>query len=404
MNKQSGNNSIIIGIDIRNIGKKRTGDEVVFLNLVKQYVVLTENNSDFQHWQFKLFTDIQDKENLKKIKQQLGIAGKNNFEIISLKSSNKFIWNIWTLPRYLRKNLINIYHTQYITPFFIPRQIKIVSHIHDLSFKVYRQFIKKRDLFFLNFLIPFSLRRADKIIAVSQFTSKEIKKYYPSVKDKITVVWNASNLIKKEKLEEIKQAKEKIRQKYNLPLRYILYIGTLQPRKNLITLIQAYLKIKNKIGNLKLVIAGNTQAYNLDQKLQPYIQQFIQRKVNLSSSGSIIYFPGYIEEEDKMKIIASSEMFIYPSFYEGFGIPLLEAMSAGVPVLASNISPHREVGEEAIEYFSPQNIDELSKKMYNIYIDKNLQQKLREKELERVKNFSWRKSAQKMLGVYKELV
>ena len=174
-----------IGIDIRLIGKKRTGDEVVFFNLVKNFARIDSKNN------YHLFTDVTDRETLEAIKQLLGIERKENFKIVALKPPNRFAWNFWTLPNYLRKNPVDIYHTQYITPWFVPRHTKIITIIHDISFNLFPQFIKKSDLFFLKTLIPISLRRADKIIGVSQFTRDEIIKYYKTNPEKVECVYNS---------------------------------------------------------------------------------------------------------------------------------------------------------------------------------------------------------------------
>jgi glycosyltransferase involved in cell wall biosynthesis len=174
-----------IGIDIRNIGKKRTGDEAVFFNLVKNLANIDSKNDYF------LFTDITGKVILQKIIAELGIANKPNFKIISLKCPNKFIWNAWILPGYLKNSPVDVYHTQYITPFFVPKKVKIITTIHDISFNFFPRFIKWRDLFFLKTLIPTSLKKADKIIAVSQFTKGEIIKYYKINPNKVEVVCNA---------------------------------------------------------------------------------------------------------------------------------------------------------------------------------------------------------------------
>jgi len=204
-----------IGIDIRNIGKKRTGDEVVFFNLVKNLALMDRNN------QYKLFTDITDTLTLEMIKKDLGIENKDNFEIIPLKTRNRFCWNFWTLPGYLRKNPVNIYLTQYIVPLFVPKAVKIITIIHDVSFKVHKEFIKKSDLFFLGLLMPRSLRRADKIIGVSKFTADEIIKFYKIDPAKVTWIHNAVSddfLAQDISEEKIKRIKEK----YGLPPKYIL--------------------------------------------------------------------------------------------------------------------------------------------------------------------------------------
>ena len=424
-----------IGIDIRNISKKRTGDEVVFFELVRSLrntnftkLRSTNNNAKIK---FYLFTDIGDEKILESIKRDLGIEKMEDFEVVPLvKNStgffallrmtvlaNKFIWNIWTLPKYLRKHPVDVYHTQYITPFFVPRKIKIITHIHDVSFKAYRQFIKWSDLFFLKILIPWSLKRADKIIAVSEFTKNEIIKYYfkspliplfqrGKLKEKVEVVYNATSLRITNSYETTNKLREKIRKKYNLPERFILYMGTLQPRKNIPMLIKAYAKIKNKIPGIKLVIAGNRDAHNFDGEINEVMKQSaLTPNPSPKGRGRIeadIIFPGFIEEKDKMILIGMARLFVFPSLYEGFGIPILEAMSQNVPVAASDIPSLSEVGGNAYIKFNPRDLDEVAEKLYTACADKDLRKKLINLGQSRVKFFSWEKAAEKMLKAYKE--
>lgn len=373
-----------IGIDIRNIGKQRTGSEVVVLELTKNILELDRKN------EYLLFTDTKDEVVLKNIKEKLNLEGKNNAQIISLEAKNKFIWAAWVMPRYMHQNKLDIFHTEYILPFFIPKNIKVVTHIHDVSFKVYRKMILKKDLFFLDLLIPRSINRSDKIIAVSEFTKDEIIKYYKVDSAKIEVVFNSINVSSQEVSEEMKRI---VRLKYNLPEKFILYIGTLQPRKNVATLIDAYAKVKVKNPEIKLVIAGNKSAHNFDIKIDEAIE-----KNSLSSDD--MFFTGFIEVEDKTVIYKMAQVFVYPSFYEGFGIPVLEAMSQGVPVVISDIKPHIEVAKEAGTYFPPLDVDILADKLYNICVDKNENNRLIELGLARVNLFSWKKSAQKMLDIF----
>lgn len=372
-----------IGIDIRNIGKQRTGSEVVVLELTKNILELDREN------EYLLFTDTTDETVLNNIKEKLNLADKKNAQIISLKAGNKFVWAAWTMPRYMHKNKLDVFHTEYILPFFIPKSIKVVVHIHDVSFKVYRQMILKKDLFFLDLLIPRSIKRADKIIAVSQFTKDEILKYYKVDEKKIAVVFNSINVIEEDVTEELKNA---VRVKYKLPENFILYIGTLQPRKNVPALIEAYAKIKNKI-DIKLVISGNKGAHNFDEKIEKAIA-----RNNLTNKD--IIFTGFIEIQDKTILYKMAQVFVYPSFYEGFGIPVLEAMSQGVPVLISDIGPHREVAGDAGIYFPPRDIDILANKLYNICVDKEKRSELTRLAVARVNFFSWKKSAQEMLNIF----
>lgn len=379
-----------IAIDSRNIGKKRTGDEVVFFNLAKnfsasdgenEYVLLTDRNPE---------KDADLRESIRRM--QLG----PNFKVVNLceGGANRFVWNAWTLPRYLRKNLVDILLVQYITPFFVPKKIKIATIVHDVSFKVFPQLIRKSDLFFLSLLIPMSLRRADRIIAVSRFTAEEIIKYYKIEKKKVVWIHNAvgENFLEDCPYEQV----EAVRKKYALPEKFILYIGTLQPRKNLPALIEAYVKMSNeKRGDLKLVLAGG-KGHNFDSQIEDFIKSY--------SLQEHVYLPGFIDEADKPALIKAAHVFCYPSLYEGFGIPILEAMTLGVPVLASDIPPHVEVTAGAALLFDVNDPADLTEKLARIASDEMLRTQLKEKEASQMKNFSWRKTAEKMLEIYREML
>jgi glycosyltransferase involved in cell wall biosynthesis len=374
-----------IGIDIRNIGKKRTGDEVVFFNLVKNLAEIDSQND------YLLFTDTKDSGVLQYIVKNLGIEGRKNFQIISLPTINKFTWNFWTLPQYLKKNPLDVYHTQYILPFFISKKIKLITTIHDVSFMAYPEMIKKSDLFFLRTLIPWSLKRADKIIAISEFTKNEIIKYFKTPAEKIEVVYNAvgDNFYQEISEEKLKTVKEK----YNLPDKFILYVGTMQPRKNLPVLIEAFASLADR-QTYKLVLAGNKSGHNFDKNIDANIEKFHLRNE--------IIFPGFIDEADKPALYKLADIFCFPSLYEGFGIPLLEAMTQGTPVIASNIAPHREIAGQATFFFEPKNSDDLAEKIEKIIKDSILKNQLIEEGKIKILKFSWKNSAEKILAIYQE--
>ncbi len=378
-----------IGIDIRLIGKKRTGDEVVFFNLVKNLARIDSEN------EYRLLTDETDENKLLEIRQRLGIEEKQNFQIVSLGKQNKFSWNFWSLAKYLKKNPVDVFETQYITPWFVSRKIKIITIIHDISFNFFPAHIKFLDLLFLRLLIPISLKRADRIVAVSEFTKKEIEKYYQISAEKIEVIFNA---VSEDFLrQDVSQGKlEQVREKYELPDRFLLYMGTLQPRKNLPFFIEAFAKLKQQIPDLKLVIAGNLKAHNVDLQIENKIKQ-------LSLENEVI-FPGFIDEDDKAAIFALAHVFVFPSLYEGFGIPILEAMSQGVPVVASNIESLKEIGSDCALFFDVQSLDNLAEKLYTACMDQKVRERLIPMGKERVSFFSWEKSARKTIETYANLL
>ena len=396
-----------IGIDIRLIGKKQTGSEAVFFNLVKNLASIDRTNN------YLLFTDMADQKVLKKIKKDLDIADKNNFEVVSLTRPsgtlsqrergiwkkifrNKFSWNFWTLPTHLRKNPVDMYLTQYITPFFVPKKIKIATIIHDISFVRYSQFIKFFDLFFLRTLIPVSLRRADKIIGVSKFTRQEIIDYYRAKPQKVDYIYNA---VSEDFLKaDVSWKKiEAVREKYQLPEKYILYIGTMQPRKNIPILIDAFAKLLSKpakLDSIKLVIAGG-KGHNYDTGIDAAIKKHgLEKRV---------LFTGFVDEEDKAAVMSAAEVFCLPSLYEGFGIPILEAMSAGVAVVSSDIAPHREIAQEAALFFDPGSSSELSEKLLEVLNNNKQKASLARKGKLQAQKFSWRNTAEKMKKIFESM-
>jgi len=378
-----------IGIDIRNIGKKRTGDEVVFFNLVKNLALLDSQN------EYRLLTDISDETILQEIRISLGIENKPNFKVVSLVAKSKFDWNFSVVSKYIKRHPLDIYHTQYILPFFIPKKTKLFTTIHDASFLAYPEHIKFSDLLFLKILIPRSLKRATKIVAVSEFTKNEIIKYYHPDPEKIIV---AQNAVGENFLQNLNESESPFamdtRNKYSLPPEFILYVGTLQPRKNLPVLIEAFAKIKKEIGETKLVLFGNREAHNFDPKIDAKIKEFSLEKD--------VLLPGFVDEKDKPAVFKLAKVFIFPSLYEGFGIPILEAFASGIPVIASAILPHQEVAENSALFFNPTDTNELSQKIKFVLADEAIRQNLIEKGKQKLNSFSWKENAQKILKNYQK--
>ncbi|HLM84149.1 MAG TPA: glycosyltransferase family 1 protein [Candidatus Bathyarchaeia archaeon] len=385
-----------IGIDIRLIGKKQTGSEAVFFNLVKNLADINRGGLTSTDKEYFLYTDNDPEKNsdLKSEIEKLRLS--NKFKIVFLNSPNRFWWNLWALPNYLRKNPVDVFHTQYIAPFWLPKNVKLVLTIHDISFNFFPKFIKFSDLLFLKTLIPRSLRMASKIIAVSSFTKNEIEKYYHIPADNVVSIHNGVDfeLFNQAIAQEIR---EEVRKKYNLPEKFLLYIGTLQPRKNIPVLIES-LKILNEKYNqegIRLVIAGNRKAHNFDLKINEAISKY-----NLQDS---VIFPGWIDGEDKPALYKLAQCFVFPSLYEGFGIPIIEAMAAGVPVVSSNSSCLPEVGKDGALYADQKKPEEFAKIIQEVLSDENLRKDLIAKGSETAKNYTWQKNAQKTLELYKNL-
>lgn len=160
-------------------------------------------------------------------------------------------------------------------------------------------------------------------------------------------------------------------------------------------LLEAYAKTKDRLGDIKLVICGNQKAHNYDKRISNSLE-------NNNLKDDII-FPGFIDEQDKKTIFQSAQAFVFPSFYEGFGIPVLEAMSQNVPVLAADIPSLKEIAKDGALYFDVASLDDFSKKLYAVSVDNKLREELTKTGKEIVSFFSWENSARKTLAIYEEM-
>lgn len=279
---------------------------------------------------------------------------------------------------------------------FVPYRVKgkVVVTVHDLLYLRYPEAVEGKYLKIFREELQRSLDRADRIIAVSEFTKKEIIDYFKINPEKIVVVYNGVDT-EKFKGGISHQKSFEIREKYNLPENFFLHVGTLQPRKNLERLVEAYYEYgKQKDSESHLVLAG--------AKWHKFEGVF--KKIRDFGLEGEVHFIGYVEEKDKPYLYKLARALVFPSFYEGFGIPPLEAMATGIPVLASRSSAIPEVVGDAAYLFDPYSIGEITRALIEISRNKSLAEELVQKGRIRCELFSWEKSAEKILGIYNNLM
>ncbi|EKE20082.1 MAG: glycosyl transferase, group 1 [uncultured bacterium] len=299
----------------------------------------------------------------------------------------KFAWEIFKKkPEVLWIGLHNL-------PWFRRPSLKTVVTIHDLAFKFFPEYFTRKDLFKLNLLADHAIKKADKIIAISNSTKKDILKLYPEVSvEKISVVhhgFNAELFQKEIPLED----SARILETYNLkPETYLLYIGAIQPRKNLEVLISAFEKIKESKPELKLVFAGE----------KAWMWEGVAKRIENSSFKKDIIITGKVPFCDMPVLLKNASIFVFPSLYEGFGIPVLEAFASGVPVICANNSSLPEVGGDASLYFEGNSATDLQEKIQSILESPALREELVKRGTERVKEFSWEKCAKSTLDIIKK--
>lgn len=308
----------------------------------------------------------------------------------------KLIWPIIPIPYALFfPNNVDI------TQFFncvVPPGIKgkSVVVVHDMAYKIYPQTVRIKTRRWLQLTFKRSCQRADAIVTVSESSKRDIIKYMGIEAEKITVMPNGVDLNYFHNHYDNKEI-DSIKKKYQIAGEYFLYLGTLEPRKNIPNLIQAYkklLQIKHNVEVPQLVIAGG----------KGWLYDSIFKTVKELNIEDNILFTGYLEPYEVPRILCGAKAFVFPSIYEGFGMPPLEAMACGTPVITSNVSSLPEVVGDAGILINPESVDEICCAMERIMEDEELCHALIDKGLSRAQAYTWENSALILLDLYKKLL
>lgn len=301
----------------------------------------------------------------------------------------KKLWTLWGLSkRFLtgRDGIEVFFSPTHYLPLKIPCQSVIA--ILDVSYIYFPQLFKKRDLYQLKLWGRYSIKKAKKIITISNSSKNDIIKTYGVKANKIAVIYPG---IRKISVNERVLNMNELNKKFGIEGDYILFVGTLQPRKNISKLIEAFSKLKKQ--NLKLVIVGK-KGWLYEDILNAPAKFGISEKVK---------FLDFVNDEDLPSLYKNALCFVLPSLYEGFGLPVLEAMQYGCPVLTSNVSSLPEAGGDGAIYFDPQNADDIAQKIEEVISNKNLREEMVKKGYNQVKKFSWKKTAKETLKVLEEV-
>jgi glycosyltransferase involved in cell wall biosynthesis len=290
------------------------------------------------------------------------------------------------LPFQVWRHKIDILFSAGMTaPFFCPATSVLV--IHDLQHVNQPQNFPWFYLIFLKSIIFLSAKATDGIIAISEKVKKDLIEFYHIPSQNIKVIYHAadSDMFFRRDENEV----EKMRMKYRLPQRFVLYIASSLPHKNHARLIQAFKELKAKVSGIKLVLAGtttNTGNKTIIQEIQKWQLQ------------EDVICLGWIPFEDVPLLYCASEVFVFPSLHEGFGLPLLEAMGCGIPVVCSNIEPLAEIAGDAAVFINPYSYNEIADGVISVFHNKELRKYLIEKGFKRAKEFTWENTVQKTIS------
>ena len=280
----------------------------------------------------------------------------------------------------------------YIVPPFVHGK-KVVT-VHDMVYKAFPETVRGRTRFMLEAGLKRSMKRADIIVTDSEFSKSEIIKYFPQHRDKIRVVPCGADLERFRPCNDTERIAE-VKKSLEIDGDYFLYLGTIEPRKNLERLVSAYAAFAKKAGNdaPKLVLAGG----------KGWLDHGIYSRVEKLGLGGRVIFTKYVPSEDMQPLMCGALAFVFPSLYEGFGMPPLEAMACGVPVLTSGEASLPEVTGDCAVICDAYDSKSIAQGLYRLYTDKELRSELSRRGIERAQDFTWERSAKMLMDVYREL-
>jgi len=370
-----------IGIDVSILARKKiTGINRYLQNLLKyipeidkknEYFLLSNSESELIEYEIKGFNIVS--------------VGKNKFIPPKYYSP---IWLNFVLPIALKKYKLDLFFqpNHFLPYIFNDKKIKNIITIHDLIPKINPEY---RDFFYNNYLnifLPSSIKKSQAIITDSENSKRDIIKFYNVSAENIHIVYAAADDKFKQRILSIEKKKKLISQ-YNLPNNFILHVGAIENRKNIIGILKIGDLLKNLGKNIKIVLIGKPG----------YGAVEIFKEIEKCES---ICYRGHVNDKDLPYIYNLAKLFLFPSFYEGFGLPPLEAMQSGLPTLSSDTSSMPEVvGDGGITH-NPRDYEGFTKDIINLLENKNIYQEMQKKAIRRAKDFSWRISTIKLIDIF----
>ncbi len=294
------------------------------------------------------------------------------------------------ITAYLLKEGLDVLHVPAGSiPLTYPK--RVVYTVHDLAIFRHPEWFPS-SFISRSVLVPQTLRKADGLIAVSQSTAKDLRQLFNITHQKISVIHHGFDV---QKIPLKRRVNETI-EKYKLPKRYVLFVGTIEPRKNVEGLMRAFMALQEKnpaLGDVALVIAGQ-EGYHSEHVMQTFMA--------LKAKRAIRYI-GYVTHNEKVELLRHAAAFVFPSFYEGFGLPILEAMALGVPVIASKTTSMPEIAERAALYIDPTSATDITRGLREVLTKPDVAKRLHEAGPKQAAKFSWQRCADETMAVYRKV-
>jgi glycosyltransferase involved in cell wall biosynthesis len=363
-----------IAVDAHAIGRHLTGNEVYVRSLLREFATL-DPDSEFLAY--------------------ISEPGAERFVPRRFRtrrvSQNPYLRLGFDLSRQLATDKPDLIHVQYTAPLINPTPV--VATVHDVSFIEHPEYFTAIRRAQLRLNVARTVKLASRIITVSEFSRDAIMRAYSVSPDKIRVIPNAAS--SEFRVISRGRATQAIGERFGIEAPFIFSVGDLQPRKNHVGLINAFSAMAAAHPELDhhLVIAGQ------DTWFTPRVHAAAQA----SGLADRIHFTGFVSDAELLQLYNACDCFVFPSFYEGFGLPILEAMACGCAVTCSSTSAMPEVAEGAGLLFDPRNPTSIARAIADVLLDSELRQRIQSRGLQRAAHFNWRKSASATLDVYREV-
>lgn len=378
---------MIIGIDIRSLmTREYSGIPEYTLRLLQEVLLQDRDN------QYRLFFN-----SARDLSKYIPVFSSPNTRVVNTRFPNR-VFNLimqknLKFPKIDRMLNCDLFFMPNINFISLSGECKKVITVHDLSFLKHKEHFSLKRIIWHNLVnVKKTLSQFERIIAVSESTREDLIDLCDIEPNRISVIYSGVSEVFQKRSQDDKFL-AKVKNKYNLPDKFILHLGTIEPRKNLKGVISAYdhlLSVYKEMGEYKLVIAGGDGWKNAD----------IYKYINNAEQSSNIRQIGFVDKEDKSYLYNLAEIFVYPSHYEGFGFPPLEAMASGTPVVTSSVSSLPEVVGDAALMVNPNNHRELSNAFSLILSDNKLKEQMTAKGLARASNFNWKKTARAYIDLF----
>jgi glycosyltransferase involved in cell wall biosynthesis len=358
-------------VDAHAIGRHLAGNEVYIRNLLNSFAAIDRES------EFIAYLSVDDPSPLVPSRFTVRRVSANPFARLGFELSAR-----------LREDRPDLLHVQYTAPLGCP--VPVVVSVHDVSFLEHPQFFPLFRALQLRWTVARTVRAAKKILTLSDFSSNAIQRAYGVDPSDVIVVPLAAS--PEFRVFHIDNALDAVRSRFQLPAPYILSVGDLQPRKNQIGLIAAFAQLAKNFPQLRhrLVLAGK----------ETWFSSKVREAAKSSGVADRIRFLGFVTDQDLLHLYNACDLFVFPSFYEGFGLPILEAMACGRAVTCSNTSAMPEVADGAAILFDPHSTAEMTRAMADLLRDAELRARMERLGQQRAAHFSWQQSAQRTLEVY----